>query len=93
MTGHTYRGPEGVLHYMSDIDEQFESWQLEAEEMRDVGEEWLLAFGRVHLRGRASGIEMDVPFAWLIRFREERALDLQIFSSHEEAEAAAKDLE
>ena len=46
------------------------------------------------LRGRASGIEMDVPFAWLIRFREERALDLQIFSEPlKSAEAAAKDLE
>ena len=93
LTGLTYEGHEGIRRWMSEIDDQFDSWQLRIDEFRDVGEDWLLGLGAVELRGRASGIEFEQQTGWLVRFEADESVEMRLFPSRETAIAAAADLE
>ena len=65
--GRPYRGYEGARQWLSDIGEQFDRWSYEIEEIREDGDT-VVATGVVHLRGRASGVELDQPGVWTVRF-------------------------
>jgi hypothetical protein len=93
LTGLTYEGHDGIRRWMAEIDDQFESWQLRIDEIRDVGEDWVLGLGAVALRGRASGIEFDQQTGWLVRFEGEQSAEMRLFPSRETAIAAADELE
>ena len=67
VAGEPYRGYAGMERWMRDCDEQFADWRVDLEDVREVGEN-VIAIGRVHGRGRASGIEVDVPFAQVAAF-------------------------
>ena len=90
MTGSEYRGHEGVLQWMAEIDEQFSSWQLRADEIEDIDEDRILILGVVLLRGRQSGIELEQPFSWLMRFEDDLGVELRIWPSHEDGRRAAE---
>ena len=90
MTGTDYHGHKGVREWMAEIDEQFESWKLRIGEFEDIGEDHLLVLGIVQLRGRQSGIEMEQPFSWLLRFEGDMGIELRIWPSHEEGRRAAE---
>jgi hypothetical protein len=51
-------GHEGVRQWMAESDAAFDVQRMEAEEWRDLGDDVLL-IGRVHARGRESGVEID----------------------------------
>ena len=87
--GRPYRGREGFELWMRDIDEQFDRWQIEIDEFRETDDGRILAFGRIHLRGRESGIEMDQPGAWLIELREDMFYRMTVWTSRDEALSAA----
>ncbi|MEK6251007.1 MAG: nuclear transport factor 2 family protein [Actinomycetota bacterium] len=89
MTRAVYRGYGGIKDWMAEIDEQFESWQISVDELRDVPDGSLVVLGRVHFRGRASGVEFDQSIAWLIWFAGERISTMCIFSGHDRALEAA----
>jgi len=89
MTNTSYTGYEGIRRWMAEIDEQFESWQISVDELRDVPDGSLVVLGRVHFRGRASGVEFDQSIAWLIWFAGERISTMRVFSGHERALEAA----
>lgn len=89
MTGFTYRGFAGIREWMSEIDEQFDSWRVTVEQMEDVGDDQVVAIGSVNFRGRGSGVEFDQPLAWTFRFKEERIVEVRIFGESEAARAAA----
>ncbi len=89
MTRATYRGYGGVKDWMAEIDDQFDSWRLSVEEMRDLSGDRILVLGSVHFRGRGSGVEFDQPIGWIITFAGERIRDFRIFPDHESARNAA----
>ena len=89
MTNNSYTGYEGIRRWMAEIDEQFESWQISIDELRDVPNGSLVVLGRVHFRGSSSGVEFDQAIAWLICFAGERISSMRIFSGHERALEAA----
>jgi SnoaL-like domain len=55
MTGRTFRGRDGLVEWMTEIDENFGAWRLWIDEVRPRGADCLLILGGVHLRGRGSG--------------------------------------
>src|SRR3954447_12070749 len=67
--GNAYRGHEGVRQWMAESDAAFDVQRMEAEEWRDLGVDVLL-IGRVHARGRESGVEIDSAIAWLYTLRD-----------------------
>jgi ketosteroid isomerase-like protein len=89
MTRATYRGYGGIKDWMAEIDDQFDSWHLSVEEMRDLSGDRVLALGTVRFRGRGSGVEFDQPIGWLIAFGGQRITEMRIFPDHAKALEAA----
>jgi ketosteroid isomerase-like protein len=89
LTNATYHGHDGFRRWMAEIDDQFSEWHSYVDEFRDAPEDRLLALGKVHLRGRASGVEFDQPMAWLVTFEEDQAIELTTIPDHAQALEAA----
>jgi ketosteroid isomerase-like protein len=66
VTGSVYRGREGLERWVSDMEEAFDEWQLEINELDEVKPGRVLGIGSVHLRGRGSGAPVDEPCAWVL---------------------------
>jgi ketosteroid isomerase-like protein len=84
----TYRGHEGLRRY-------FDQWSDAADRVRilladvfDAGDAVVFA-GRLAARGRATGIETELPMAGIWHVRDGRAVGLDIFPSLAEAKEAA----
>jgi hypothetical protein len=76
---------------MAEIDENFESWRLTIGEIREIRTDRYLVLGRVHLRGRGSGVEFDQPVAWLLDWEGDLLCRLRNFVDYGMAIAAAAD--
>ena len=80
-----YRGYDGTRRYMSDL---ADAWEIRAAEVDDalgVGDIALLV-GRIHYRGRGSGVESASPaVGWMLKFRDGKVLRFRAFSEPEQA--------
>jgi ketosteroid isomerase-like protein len=88
LEGGAYRSHDGLRRF---IDEMFEEWdgvRFEVDEIRDAGEQ-MVGFGRMRARGRASGVELDVPLGVLGVVRSERITYARFFSDPADALEAA----
>ena len=83
-----YRGDEGIRRFIRDVDEVLPQIQVELLEIRDLGER-IVASGRLHARGRASGVEVESPIGWVIEFREGRVIRMRDYLDPKEALEAA----
>jgi ketosteroid isomerase-like protein len=84
-----YRGHAGVRRFFVENRETFESFHLDYTDIRDLGEDRLLAIGTLHLRARGSGIETDVPTAALATGRDGLLIDWRDYGDSEQALEAA----
>jgi ketosteroid isomerase-like protein len=90
LEGAIYRGHEGVRHWIENMRRDWDVFEPRPEEFVDLGNERLLALGTWTARGRGSGVELDSqPAAWLIQFRNRRAVRMQTFTNRAEALEAA----
>ena len=55
----TYRGYEGVLHYLGTMAREFDGIRLEAQELIDAGEQVVVTW-RVHGREKLSGARVEM---------------------------------
>jgi ketosteroid isomerase-like protein len=62
-----YHGHDGIREFIRDVDEALSETQVEVLEVRDLGER-VVAGGRLHARGRASGAEIESPIGWVVDF-------------------------
>ena len=85
----TYRGLEGYRRFWTDTAESFDRFRFSHSEIRDLGENRVLAIGTLHIRARAGGIETDVPTAGIASFREGRLIHWKDFGDREKALEAA----
>jgi ketosteroid isomerase-like protein len=82
--GGAYHGHEGVRQYVRDLDQTFESFEVDLDGLMSVGD-LVLTVGRVHYRGKASGVELEASVGWVFRFRDGKVLYLRAFSDPEQA--------
>ena len=82
--GNTYRGHDGVRQWMAESDAAFEDLRVEPQEFRDAGHR-VLMLGHVYARGRASGVDVDSPIAWLCTLRGSRIVSQRGYLNPEEA--------
>jgi ketosteroid isomerase-like protein len=82
-----FHGHTGIERFIADNRVNFDLFEP-AYEFRAVGERVVL-WGTVHLRGRGSGVEMDVPSGGIIEFRDGRISRWEDFGSKKKAFAAA----
>ena len=91
LTGETYEGHAGLERWMTEIDEQFDRWELRADEFRDLEPDGLVVIGAISMRGRASGVELEQPVVWLFRFRDGLILEMSVYADVDEGLAAARE--
>jgi ketosteroid isomerase-like protein len=65
-----YRGHAGIRRFFADSAEIYESMRIDYTEVRDLGDGRILAIGKLHVRGRGSGIEIDVSSAGIAIYRD-----------------------
>jgi ketosteroid isomerase-like protein len=63
-------GWEGLRRFAADNAENFELFEGRYDEVRDVGDDRVLAIGTIHVRGRGGGVETDFPVAGIATFRD-----------------------
>jgi ketosteroid isomerase-like protein len=84
-----YHGHEGVRANIEQWRSVWESSRIEAESIEAHGDR-VVASGTWITRGRASGIEGDMPFVILLTLRGGKIAVLEWFTDHDEAVAAAR---
>ena len=80
----TYRGHDGTRRYMSDLDDAFEVGRADVDDALAVGNVVVLV-GRLHYRGRGSGVESESPAGWMFKFRNGKVLCFRAFREPEQA--------
>ncbi len=78
-----YRGIAGIEKFLADTEQVFERFEVHFE-LLDLGER-VLAWGRVDVRARASGIEVDVPMGSVFDFRDGKIVRWEDFGSQDQA--------
>jgi ketosteroid isomerase-like protein len=79
LANQVFRGYDGIRRWIADVLDSFDEWGMEISDCRETGSDGLLVIGRAHLRGRESGVDLDVPCAWLFDFRDGRMSRMEIF--------------
>ncbi len=86
--GEVFWGREGIEKYFERMREVWEEFRGFATECRDLGER-VLWIGRLHGRGRASGIPLDVALDVLYDLRDGKISRMHSYLDHGEALRAA----
>ena len=90
LEGTRYRGHDGVRQWIEDMNRDWDFFEARPVEVRDLGDERLLALGTWRARGRSSGLELDSqPAAWLLQLRGGKAVRMQTFTDRAKALEAA----
>lgn len=84
LSGEPVRGDDGVREYLESLQEDWESFRHEPEQFFDAGDN-VVVFLHIHARGRASGVDIEVPVAHVLTF--ERGKCSRFVSYHDRAEA------
>jgi hypothetical protein len=79
-----YRGHEGTRRYMSDLSDAFETARADVDDALGVGNVVVLV-GRLHFRGKGSGVESEVPAGWMLKVRDGKLLRFRAFREPEQA--------
>ena len=79
-----YRGHDGTRRYLSDLDDAFEIARADVDGGVGVGDIAVLV-GRLHYRGKGSGVEAESPAGWMLRFRDGKMLCFRAFRDPEQA--------
>jgi ketosteroid isomerase-like protein len=58
----SFVGIEGVRSWFADLVEVFDSWWIDCEDIRDLGDR-VLALGTIRTIGTESGVETELPLA------------------------------
>src|SRR6266576_2405961 len=66
----TFVGHDGMRKFFADNAMNFEVFQGRYDDVRDLGEDRVLAIGTIHIRGRGAGVETDVPLAGIATYRD-----------------------
>jgi ketosteroid isomerase-like protein len=83
-----YHGHNGMRAWFEDVDEMFEQVHVELDQFREIGER-LLVLGRMRAM-RRGGPEVESDVGWVVEPKGEGFQRGWAYTSHEEAERAAK---
>jgi ketosteroid isomerase-like protein len=83
-----YRGHEGVRDAFRDWYDSLAEIHMEASDIRDRGEQ-IVALGHIHARGQKSGAAVESPGAWVVDFKDGKAVRVREYLEHQKALEAA----
>jgi len=73
-----YRGHEGTRRYMNDLSDAWEIARAEVDDALGIAD-FTIVVGRIHFRGKGSGIESASPAGWMLKFRGGKLLRFRAF--------------
>jgi ketosteroid isomerase-like protein len=83
--GRVYRGHDGFVHWWeNETMANWERFEVHPQEFQRVGDH-ILVFGRWRARGRASGVDLDIPATWVIDVRDGKIARFQTYTDRAEA--------
>jgi uncharacterized protein len=82
----TYRGAEGLLRFLGEIDDLWASMDIDVERVIERGDE-VLAVLMVTLTGRGSGVEMESRIAQWWTLRDGKLLRMKLYGDADVAVA------
>jgi ketosteroid isomerase-like protein len=85
----TYWGHEGLRKYFADAESAWEEIHIRVDDLRDAGDRLIYSSGELYGRGRASGLEVQVPLAWVTEISDGKLTRLQSYQTAAEALEAA----
>jgi ketosteroid isomerase-like protein len=86
--GGSVKGHEEFRRFFTGLQETWETFRIELDELREVGDR-VLTIGRLTAKGRGSELELDQPIYSVLWFREGKIARMQSFLDRAEADAAA----
>jgi ketosteroid isomerase-like protein len=86
--GGVYRGIDGMRRYVDDLADAWEIVRADVDDAIGVGNVVLLV-GRIHYRGKGSGVEDETSAGWMLKFREGKVVRFRAFRDPEQALEAA----
>ena len=84
VVGGSYRGHEGIRRFFEDLDEEWETRVIGDADFRER-EDSVLLLGEFEAKGKASGMQVHSPVAWLFDLRAGKVVRMRAYSSQEEA--------
>jgi ketosteroid isomerase-like protein len=81
-------GLDGVRAWFADLEEHFENWQIQCQDVRDLGDR-VLGLGTLHATGKESGVETEQTFAAVARYRDGLTTENTDFGDVDQALEAA----
>jgi ketosteroid isomerase-like protein len=82
-------GHEGLRRFAADNAENFEIFEASYDDVRDLGDDRVLAIGSIHIRGRGGGVDTHIPVAGIATYREAKLSKWEDFRDRETALKAA----
>jgi ketosteroid isomerase-like protein len=79
-----YHGHDGARSWYQDLDDAWEYLRAEPEAYFDLGQN-TLAFYVLRARGRQSGLELALPIAALVKWRDGLAVNWMTYDNREDA--------
>ena len=80
----SFVGVEGVRRWFGDLADHFGAWQIDCDDIRDLGDR-VLALGSIRATGRESGVETDVPLTAVAQFKDGVISDFIDYGDREQA--------
>ena len=74
-----YRGRDEVVRNFREFSAAFEYYRFEIEDLRDAGDDKVVAVLREQARGKASGVRVDRRSGWVATFRDGKVLSFEIY--------------
>jgi SnoaL-like domain len=66
-----FTGVDAVRDWFADLAQHFDRWRIDCDDFRDLGDR-VLALGTLRAVGKGSGVEAEVPYTVVARFRNGR---------------------
>ena len=85
----SYHGHAGVRNYLGRLGEVFEQQRAEPVDVIDIDAERVISVIRTIGRSEKFGTEIDAEWAWLIKMRDGKGIEVWIFTDRAQALEAA----
>jgi ketosteroid isomerase-like protein len=80
LDGRVYHGIDGLRRWRRDVGNALDYDHFEPQAIRFAGENCVLVFGRLRSKGRASGVETDVPLIHVYETQDGKTRRLTMYS-------------
>jgi ketosteroid isomerase-like protein len=80
--GGVYRGHDGMRRYVEDLRDAWELVRADVDDALRVGSSVALT-GRIHYKGKGSGLEAEEPVLWVLTFRDRKVILFKAFRDPE----------